>query len=76
MFEYTICNVYDADIFQKQCSALEKHISGLIVKKFLEDVDGTQIQLYEKDHKKLKIINDKMVGVFIESEFDIEGFFC
>lgn len=75
MFEYAICNVYDADIFQKQCLALEKHIPYLLKEKLLEDVDGTQIQRYERNHKQIKVVNDKLVGVFIESDFDIEGYF-
>lgn len=75
MFEYNICNVYDTEIFTKQCSALEKHIPDLLKKNFLEDVDGSQIQQYEKKNKKLKIINDKLIGIFIQSEFDIESYF-
>ena len=75
MFEYNICNVYDTEIFKRQCSALEKHIPDLSKKKFLEDVDGTQIQQYQKNGKKIKIINDKLIGIFIQSEFEIESYF-
>ena len=75
MFEYSVCNVYDADIFKKQCAALEKHIPDLSEKNYLEDVDGSQIQVYECNGKQLKIVNDKLVGVFIESDIDIEKYF-
>lgn len=76
MFEYAVCNVYDTAIFEKQCSALEKHIPHLQKKKLLEDVDGSKIQQYERNHKQLMVVNDKLIGVFITSEFDIEGYFC
>ena len=75
MFEYNICNVYDEDVFEKQCLALERHIPNLLKKQFSEDIDGTQLQQYVKQGEKLRVINDKLVRISIISEFKIERYF-
>lgn len=75
MFEYDICNVYDKDIFDRQCGALEKHIPGLEKQPSLVDVDSTVIQVYMLSDKKLKVTNDTRLGVAVQSEFDIEPYF-
>lgn len=76
MFSYEICNVFDEVIFSKQCSALEKHIPQLKKDIFAEDVDGSQCQVYTfPDGKTLKVTNDKLVGVEIDSEVDLEQYF-
>lgn len=46
IFHYDICTEADKDIFLKQCKALEKHIPNLSKGKLLEDVDGSETQLY------------------------------
>ena len=53
MFEYSICNQADEEIFKRQCNALEKKFSELLVKdNFLTDVDGSKIQTYTLNGKK------------------------
>ena len=44
MFDYTICNYSDIELFSKQCAALEKCIPGLQKGMTLEDVDGSVSQ--------------------------------
>lgn len=42
----------------------------------LEDVDGSQIQVYAKDGAKILVHNSEYVGVlYIESEIELEQFF-
>lgn len=76
MFDYTICNQPDADIFKRQCLALEKHILGLKKEKLLTDVDGSQTQLYSLDEKSITVHNSYYIGaVYIKSEIDLTKFF-
>lgn len=76
MYSYTICNQPDSKLFEKQCLALEKHISDLIKGDLLEDVDGSQIQVYAKDGAKILVYNSEYVGaLYIESEIELEQFF-
>nr|DAZ25500.1 MAG TPA: hypothetical protein [Caudoviricetes sp.] len=76
MYKYKICNVYDKDIFDRQCVALEKNIKGIKEISYLEDVDGSQIKFYEAQNgKKLSVENNKIFGVIIVSEFSVEEYF-
>ena len=76
MFEYEICNVFDEDLFKKQCEALEKYIPQIKKTDYLEDVDGSQIQLFSVSSKsEIKVINDVCFGISIESEIDLKPFF-
>lgn len=76
MFKYNVCNVYDEEIFNKQCLAIEKHISDLKKDNLLNDVDGTQIQIYTFiDNKHIKVINDIDFGISVVSDIDIKDYF-
>ncbi len=76
MFEYDICNVFDKKIFNKQCIAIEKHIPNLRKESLLEDVDGSQLQVYTFDNGSvIKVENDVMLGVIVKSDVMIEDFF-
>ena len=76
MYSYTICNQPDSKLFEKQCHALEKHIPDLIKGDLLEDVDGSQIQVYAKDGAKILVHNSEYVGaLYIESEIEFKQFF-
>lgn len=47
MYEYGVCSQADKNVFNKQCSALEKNITGLRKGALKEiDVDGHIIQSY------------------------------
>lgn len=76
MFEYTICNQADENIFHKQCSALEKNIPNLIKTDILEDVDGSLTQLYSLGDKRVSVHNSKYIdAVYVESDIDLRPFF-
>ncbi|MCI1269817.1 MAG: hypothetical protein LKG21_07995 [Ruminococcus sp.] len=75
-FDYNICNQADEEIFNKQCKALEKHIPNLIKLDMLTDVDGSKIQRYELNGKKIVVYNHFVIdAVFIKSDVDIEQYF-
>ena len=76
MYEYNICNVYDQEIFKKQCNAIEKHIPNLTKENLLDDVDGSQIQIYLiNGSSKIKVINDKMIGIEVHSDEELTKYF-
>lgn len=76
MYNYTICNEADEVIFQKQCAAIEKHISPIEKAALLTDVDGTMIQKYGHDDMQIKVVNDVITdAVYVESNKDIKHFF-
>ena len=76
MFEYSICNVADEEIFHKQCESLRKHIPDIQQKKILRDVDNSLICVFNLDGKRLYLCNDKNINaIYINSEFDLEKYF-
>ena len=76
MFEYSICNMADDNIFKKQCAALEKAIHPLEKEKLLTDVDGSNIQRYSYNDKKIVVYNSYVENeVFIKSDIQLEQFF-
>ena len=76
MYNYTICNVSDEELFYRQCIALEKYIPDIVKEELLEDVDGSLTQLYRKDDYKISVHNSEYVGaLYIESEIELEHFF-
>ncbi len=75
-YDYNICTEADRDIFIKQCKALEKHIPNLVKDKLLEDVDGSETQIYFLDGKEITVHNSYYIGaVYIKSEVELEHFF-
>ncbi|MGI6361780.1 MAG: hypothetical protein ACOX05_05760 [Bacillota bacterium] len=74
-YEYVICNVFDEDIFKRQCAALERNIPALIKNDYLEDVDGSQIQSYLLNGKEVNVLNAAHYGVEIRSQVDINPYF-
>ena len=76
MFDYTICNQPDVDIFKRQCKALEKHIPDIKKGRLLTDVDDSQTQSYLLGDKSITVYNSYYIGaVYIESEIDLTQFF-
>lgn len=76
MFRYKICNYADAELFHKQCRALEKHIPELEAEEILEDVDGTQVQKYHHPRGMIKVKSDMQVDVlYVEADFDLLPYF-
>lgn len=76
VFEYKICNVYDKNIFSKQCTAIKQHIPNIAKDEILSDVDGSQLQIYTlTSGEKIKARNSIDFGISIESDIDIEKYF-
>lgn len=76
MYEYSICNVFDEEIFIRQCRALEKAIDPLIKEELLVDVDGSQIQRYRYQEKSIIVYNSTIENeVYVKSEIELESFF-
>ena len=76
MFEYSICNQADEEIFVKQCSALEKHIPGLVKKDLSTDVDNSKVQEYTLGDAEITVHNDYYINeVVVKSEIELEHFF-
>lgn len=76
MYEYSICNQADEDIFYKQCTALEKNIPDICKSDLLTDVDSSLIQVYQLNKLKIKVYNDTNIGaVYIKSQVDLDQFF-
>lgn len=76
MFEYSICNKADNDIFAKQCSALENRIPNLIKEKLLNDVDGSRTQIYSLNGKKVSVHNSYYIdAVYVQSEIELQQYF-
>ena len=76
MFSYNICNIFNEEIFFKQCTALEKNIKGLKKGKLHIDVDDSKIQVYYYGDKEIRVLNDYYVNaLYIESEIELEQFF-
>lgn len=76
MYSYTICNVPDKELFKKQCKALENNIPNIKKGKFLEDVDGSEVQIYFLNNKKITVNNSYYVGsLTVKSECDLLPYF-
>ena len=74
MYSYTISKEADEKQFKRACDIVESKIQGFTKEELLEDVDGTQIQIYRTNGKKTKVVNDYDVdAVYIDSDVPIEG---
>lgn len=76
MYRYSICSICDEEIFEEQCSALEKHIPDLKKVKTRTDVDGSKIQEYIVNNKQISVHNSVYLNeVYIQSEIDLDIIF-
>lgn len=76
MFSYNICTEADQDVFNKQCRALEKCIPSIMKADLLEDIDGSQTQIYFFKGKKISVHNSIYIdAVYVDSEIELENFF-
>lgn len=73
MFSYTVSKEADNLAFKNACIDLEKSVKISKKDKLLIDVDGTLIQIYNADGKKIKVVNDYEVdAVYIDSDIDLK----
>lgn len=76
MFKYNIHKEADNDKFEAACKKIENSINDLHIEKPLIDVDGSVIQIYRTDNKKIKVCNDYEVdAVFVDSEANLDELF-
>lgn len=72
MYSYNIAKNADKKAFNHACNLIESKTKGIEKEKLLEDVDGTQIQIYNAPGGKIKVFNDYEVdAVYIDSEVDL-----
>lgn len=62
MFHYDICTVNNEEFFKKQCRALEKRIPGIVKGNLLDDVDGSQTQIYTLDGNTITVHNSRYIA--------------
>lgn len=73
MFSYNIAKNADKKAFDNICTEIESKVKDIKKEQLLEDVDGTQIQIYNAPSGKIKIYNDYEVdAVYIVAEFDLK----
>lgn len=76
MFTYNIAKKADQNAFFNACTLIEANVKGFTKETLLEDVDGTQIQIFRTDEGKIKVVNDYEVdAVYIDSEKDLKEIF-
>ena len=76
MFDYTVCNQADAELFYKQCAAIEKNIPNLNKNDIIEDVDGTLAQRYDHEKGTILVKNDVQTdALYVTSHFDLLPYF-
>ncbi|QUH21427.1 hypothetical protein [Alkaliphilus sp. B6464] len=74
MFDYTLSTEVDATVFNKYDEMIKK-IPNVKAETLLEDVNGSLIQIYYLDDKKIKLIMDEDVGAtYIESEIELKNY--
>jgi hypothetical protein len=76
MFSYNISKNADKKAFVNTCALIESKVKDFTKEKLLEDVDGTQIQIYNTPDGKIKVFNDYEVGaVYVDSEINLKEIF-
>lgn len=76
MFEYNINKVADNQSFQNACNKIEHHFPDCKKERLLIDVDGSMIQIYKKDDKKITVFNSYYIdAVYIKSEVNLNMLF-
>jgi hypothetical protein len=74
MLSYNIAKNADKKAFDNICTLIESKVTDIKKEELLEDVDGTQIQIYNAPGGKIKIYNDYEVdAVYVDSEVDLKN---
>ena len=73
MLSYNIDKHANKKAFENTCTLIESKFKDIKKEKLLEDVDGTQIQIYDTPGGKIKIFNDYEVdAVYVDSDVDLK----
>ncbi len=76
MFSYTVSKNADKKMFDKACALIEEKLKFFEKKDILEDVDGSQIQIYNTSNGNIKVLNDYEVdAVYVDSEVNLNHVF-
>lgn len=76
MFNYTVAKEADNNAFLNACAKIENEFKPLKKEKMFVDVDGSLIQIYYTENKKIKVLNDYEVdAVYINSEKELSYLF-
>lgn len=71
-YDYTIARDNSPKKFKEACAEIERRYPDYEKLKLAVDVDGTTIQVYEKDGREIVVFDDYEVGaVFVESDFEL-----
>jgi len=74
LFSYNIEKNANEKAFKRACVLIESKIKDINDKTLLEDVDGSQIQIYKTQRGKIKVYNDYEVdAVYVDSEVDLKN---
>lgn len=75
MKEYVICRDNSPSVFRNTCNQIEERFSELEKKDLLVDVDGSTIQSYFVNKKKISVLDDYDIGiVWVKSELELPMF--
>lgn len=73
MFSYNIAKNASRASFEEVCTRIEAQYPNIEKEPIIEDVDGTQIQIYYLQRQKVKVINDYEVdAVYIDSDIELK----
>lgn len=76
MFVYNIAKTANVKAFNEACKTIKKSIRNVTKEELLNDVDGTQIQIYTTPNGKIRVLNDYEVdAVYVESEVNLKDVF-
>lgn len=76
MFDYNILKENSTEKFKEACDRIESQFPNADKRNLLVDVDGTTIQTYTYNGKKINVFDDYDVGaVFVVSEIDLTELF-
>lgn len=76
VFSYNVSKNANKEIFDNACLLIEKTLELFEKNRILEDVDGSQIQIYNTSNGKVKVLNDYEVdAVYVDSEVNLNHIF-
>ena len=72
VFSYNIAQNADQKAFHHACSLIEAKVKNIEKQPLLQDVDGSQIQIYNTRGGRIKVVNDYEVDVvYIDSDVEL-----
>ncbi|WP_281527193.1 hypothetical protein [Ruminococcus champanellensis] len=73
MYSYTLAREINSQLFKETCDKIEKSFPFVEKKKLLIDVDGSLLQDYFINGKKIRVQNDcDVYSVYVDSEIDLK----